>query len=290
MNKKVVFITGISSGIGFATADFYLKNGCKVIGTYRKETDAEYFQKNFAQNFFGLQLDVTDFAKVDQIPQILNKNNINHIDALVNNAGVALAGPVEYQIFSEMQSMIQINVVAVIKMTQTILPFLKKAKQGRIVNISSVSGKNGTPFLGGYCASKHAVEGFSETLRRELNLYGMKVSIVAPGSVNTSIWSKGIHVVNKAFDATEYRNSFHKFMDFVKSELSHALHVEFVVKDIHHALTNTNPKFRYAPVPRKFLNWYLPKLLPLRFYDYLMCKTLGLNKHLTKKIQVISNW
>lgn len=284
MNPKVVFITGVSSGIGFATADFYLKQGCKVIGTYRNEKDGEYFQKTFSHNFTGLQLDVTDFAKVDQIPEILKKHNINHIDALVNNAGVALAGPIEYQKFSEIQTMLQVNVVAVIKMTQVILPYLKKAEQGRIVNISSVSGQNGTPFLGGYCASKHAIEGFSETLRRELSLYGMKVSIVAPGSVNTPIWNKGINTVANVFDSTEYKKSFQKFIAFVTSEISHALHVELVVSDINHALTSANPKIRYAPVPRKFQNWYLPKLIPLKIYDFLMCKSLGLNKNLTKNI------
>lgn len=279
MSQKILFITGVSSGIGFATADFFLKQGCKVVGTYKNTKDIEYFEKNFSNLFVGYQVDVTDFTKVDAIPEFLKQNGIAAVDFLVNNAGIALAGPLEYQKFSELQNMIQINVVAVMKMTQVLLPFLKKAEQGRIVNVSSVSGKNGTPFLGGYCASKHAIEGFSETLRRELNLYGMKVSIVGPGSVNTPIWSKGINVVAKAFDATEYRNSFHKFISFVESEIQHALPVEIVVKDIHHALTSSNPKFRYAPVPRKFQNWYLPKLFPLRVYDYLMCKTLGLNKN-----------
>ncbi|AZZ37093.1 oxidoreductase [Bdellovibrio sp. qaytius] len=284
MNNKIILITGVSSGIGFATADFYLQQGCKVIGLYHREKDGDFFREKYAQNFIGLQIDVTDFTKVDQIPEILKKHGINHVDGLVNNAGVALAGPLEYQKFSEIQSMLQVNVVAVIKMTQVILPLLKKAEQGRIVNISSVSGKNGTPFLGVYCASKHAIEGFSETLRRELNLYGMKVSIVGPGSVNTPIWNKGINVVANAFDSTEYKNSFAKFIAFVNAEIEHALPVEIVVQDIHHALTNAKPKFRYAPVPRKFQNWYLPKLFPLKIYDYLMCKTLGLNKNLTKNI------
>jgi len=278
MNQKVIFITGVSSGIGFATADFYLKKGCKVIGVFKNENDCEYFKVTFPENFIGLQLDVSDFSKVDQIPKMLKKHGILSIDSLVNNAGVAFAGPLEYQNFSEVSNMLQINVVAVIKMTQIILPFLKKAEQGRIVNMSSVSGQNGTPFLGVYCASKHAIEGFSETLRRELNLYGMKVSIVAPGSVNTPIWNKGINVVQNTFDQTEYKNSFLKFFNFVSNEITHALPVEKVVEDIDHALTNSRPKFRYAPVPRKFQNWYLPKLFPLRIYDHLMCKTLGLFK------------
>lgn len=278
-NQKVLFITGISSGIGFATADFYLKAGWFVIGTYRKSQDGEYFKTNFAKNFLGIEVDLTDFSKVDQIPEILQKNGINHIDSLVNNAGVALAGPVEYQSFTEIQNILQINVVAVIKITQIILPLLKKSSSGaRVVNISSVSGKNGTPFLGVYCASKHAIEGFSESLRRELKLYGMSVSIVAPGSIKTPIWSKGFDVVAKTFDATEYKKSFRKFLDFANSEVEHALHVEEVVKDINHALTNASPKIRYAPIPRKFQNWYLPKVIPLKIFDYLTCKALGLNQ------------
>lgn len=279
-NQKVLFITGISSGIGFATADFFLKAGWFVIGTYRKSQDGGYFKNNFSKNFLGIEVDVTDFAKVDQIPSILKKNNITHIDALVNNAGIALAGPVEYQSFTEIRNIIEINVLGVIKMTQIILPLLKNSKNGaRVVNISSVSGKNGTPFLGGYCASKHAIEGLSESLRRELNLYGMKVSIVAPGSIKTPIWGKGFDAVAKAYDSTEYKNSFQKFIAFASREVDHALSVDAVVRDINHALTNRAPKFRYAPVPRKFQNWYLPKLMPMKLFDYLTCKVLGLNKN-----------
>lgn len=279
VNTKVLFITGISSGIGFATADFYLKAGWFVVGTYRKSSDGEYFKNQFAKNFLGIEVDVTDYAKVEQIPQILKQKGIHTIDALVNNAGVAVAGPVEYQSFAEMQNIININVVAVIKMTQVLLPLLKNSSVGaRIVNISSVSGKNGTPFLGAYCASKHAIEGFSESLRRELNIYAIKVAIVAPGSIKTPIWDKGFEVVAKTFDSTEYKNPFHKFLDFARSEVEHALPVESVVQAINHALTHAAPKFRYAPVPRKFQNWYLPKLFPLKLYDYLTCKALGLNK------------
>lgn len=279
-SKNILFITGVSSGIGFATADFYLKAGWFVIGTYRKTQDGEYFQTNFSKNFLGVEVDVTDFSKVDHISEILKKHKINHIDALVNNAGVALAGPIEYQNFSEIQNILQTNVVAVIKMTQILLPFLKKSTSGaRIVNISSVSGKNGTPFLGVYCASKHAIEGFSESLRRELNLYGMKVSIVAPGSIKTPIWGKGFDLVAKTYEATEYKNSFHKFLDFANSEVENALHVDEVVADINHALTSESPKHRYAPVPRKLQNWYLPKIIPLKIFDYLTCKALGLNKN-----------
>lgn len=276
--KKVLFLSGISSGIGFATADFYLQQGWIVIGTYRKPVDAQYFYQKFPQTFIGIEVDVTDFLKVDKIPEILHEKNIQHIDALVNNAGIALAGPIEYQSFIEMQNIIQVNVLAVFKLTQILIPFLKKSQDGRIVNISSVSGKNGTPFLGIYCASKHAIEGFSESLRRELALYGIKVSIVAPGSIKTPIWSKGFSVVARAYEHTEYKNSFNRFIRFASREEQNALPVEDVVTDIDHAITSTNPKIRYAPVPRKWQNWYLPKLFPLKIYDRMMCKALELQK------------
>jgi short-subunit dehydrogenase len=276
--SKVILVTGISSGIGFATADFYLKRGHTVVGTFRKAADAEYFEKNFSNNFIGIQCDVTDFAKVDQIPQLLREKNISSIDALVNNAGIALAGPIEYQAISEIQNIIQVNVMSVIKMTQVILPFLKKSSDGRIVNISSVAGRAGTPFLAAYCASKHAIEGFSEALRREMFRYGIKVSIVAPGSIKTPIWSKGFAVVAKLYEKTEFKDSFYIFTRIAASEEKHGLSVEAVVRDIDDAIMSSNPCLRYAPIPRKFQNWYLPKIIPQKIYDKLTARVLSLNK------------
>lgn len=278
MSEKVLFISGISTGIGYATADFFLKNNWKVIGTYRKPADAEYFKKNYPERFIGLEIDLANLDKIAQISEWLRENNIQHIDALVNNAGIALAGPIEYQNFTEVQNIIQINVLAVIRVTQVLLPFLKKSQDGRIVNISSVSGKNGTPFLGIYCASKHAIEGFSESLRREMHIYGIKVSMVAPGSIKTPIWNKGFEIIAKLYDHTEYKNSFARFIRFASNEEKNALPVSAVVDDIHHAVTSTKPCIRYAPIPRKLQNWYLPKLFPKQIYDQMMCKALGLNK------------
>lgn len=278
MNYKSIFISGISSGIGYATAEFFLSQGHTVIGTYRKSADAVDFKTKYKNKFIGIEIDLTQFDQIPLISQQLANHGINQIDALVNNAGVALAAPIENQDFNEIQQIININVLAVIRLTQVLIPFLKKSVDARIVNISSVSGVNGTPFLGIYCASKHAIEGFSESLRRELNLFGIKVSIVGPGSIKTPIWSKGFDIVAHKYDATAYKESFHRFIKFASNEEKKALPVREVVKDIAHAIENSNPKIRYAPVPRKWSNWYLPKLFPKKIYDRLMCKALGLYK------------
>lgn len=274
--KKIIFISGVSSGIGSATALFYLELGWKVIGTYRQEKDVYEFNNKYPDQFVGYQIDLLQVTEIDHILDFLKAQRIDHIDALVNNAGVALAGPIEYQNFLEISQMIHINVLALIKLTQVLIPFLKKSNDGRIVNISSVSGHNGTPFLAGYCATKHAVEGFSESLRREMSLYGIRVVIVAPGSIQTPIWQKGFELLSKNYEKTEFKNSFAKFIAFANSEKTNALSTSAVVHDIHQAITSPNPHIRYAPIPRKWMNWYLPQLFPVRFYDYLTTKALGL--------------
>ena len=160
-------------------------------------------------------------------------------------------------------------------MTQVMISYLIPT-QGRIINISSISGIGGTPFLGIYCASKHAIEGFSESLRREMNIYDIKVSVIGPGSIKTPIWSKGFETIRTRFDKTIYRESFHRFIDFAKYEEENALPVSAVVENIMNAATSSCPKIRYAPVPRKLSSVYLPWILPKSIVDYMTCKALGL--------------
>ena len=209
--KKNIFITGVSSGIGFATAEYLLQHGHTVVGTVRSLQDSLILKKQFESTFFPIVVDLLCLDQIENIKLKLEQLNIHRLDAAVQNAGVALAGPIEYQKFSEVEMILNLNVLAVIKTTQVLLPFLKRAQSpARLVNISSVSGVGGTPFLAAYCASKHAIEGFSEALRRELALYRMKVSIVGPGSIQTPIWDKGFNIVAHTYDKTEYKNSFQK--------------------------------------------------------------------------------
>src|SRR5262252_3430181 len=187
-HMQSVVITGASTGIGHACAKLLLDRGYGVFGSVRKQADAERLKSEFGANFTPLLFDVTDEAAVlaagRKVRQALAGETLA---GLVNNAGVAVAGPV--------------------LATQAFGPLLGadpslKGPKGRIVMISSVAGKNGNPMSAPYCASKHAVEGLSESLRRELMLFGIDVIIVAPGAVKTPIWSKA-----EQMDLSIYRNS-----------------------------------------------------------------------------------
>ncbi len=274
---KKAFITGISTGIGRATAERFLELGWQVIGSARRSSDVEDLQLKYPEQFIVWICDLSSEVQVESLAGFLQSRQINQIDILINNAGVARAAPFEHQNFQEIKNMIQVNVLAVLRVTQIITPFLK-SNQGRIINISSVSGKTGTPFLAAYCASKHAIEGFSESLRREMKVYGIKVIIIGPGSVKTPIWSKGFSRNQEGYSNTDFASSFEKFLSFGASEEQNALPVSVVVSDIMHASLSKYPRRRYAPIPRKIRNRYLTQWLPAAVVDYLVCKALDLKK------------
>lgn len=275
-----ILITGVSTGIGFETAQSFLAQGDTVIGSVR---DLKTIQDPVRQlkNKYGSRLilwscDLLKLENIDSITSVLEENNIQQIDGLINNAGIAIAAPVQYQKFSEIQDIITTNVLAVIKLTQIIIPYMI-SNQGRIINISSVSGQAGTPFLAAYCASKHAIEGFSESLRREMKFHGIAVCIVGPGSIKTPIWSKSFESIRSTYASTPFAKSFDRFLDFAVKEMENALPVSAVVENINHAMNSSSPKIRYAPIPRRLMGWLIPQLLPKRMYDRIACEVLGLN-------------
>lgn len=273
--QKVVLITGASTGIGADAVRTLIQNGFAVVATVRKTEDEIHLKNLYGDKVKVIRLEMTDFSEIEKLPQKLTHDfDIKHLYGLVNNAGVALAGPFAHQNFSEVQNIIQINVLSVMKITQVLLPMLKT--DSRIINISSVAGKTGTPFLAVYAASKHAVEGFSEALRKEMTLLGIKVIVVAPGSIKTPIWKKGFEVVKDSYKKTVFASAFDRFIKFAMNEEKNGLEVAEVSSDIVKALTLDDPKVRYAPIPRKLVNWYLPKFIPTKIYDRLTAKALGL--------------
>ena len=276
---KTALITGTSSGIGLDTVRVLVENGMRVIATVRSLRDAEMIKKKYPDQVIPLLLDVSNFAQLDQlVNQLKSEHQIVKLDALINNAGIAFAGPFANQDFNEIEKIIRVNVLGVMKMTQILIPLLAAGDNARIINISSVAGVSAAPFLSIYAASKHAIEGFSGALRKEMLLFGIKVIVIGPGSIKTPIWNKGFTVVKNKYEHTEFAKPFQKFIGFANSEEKNALEVTEVSKLILKAITSKNPSYRYAPVPRKWINVYLPKLIPQRLYNYLTAKTLGLNK------------
>jgi NAD(P)-dependent dehydrogenase (short-subunit alcohol dehydrogenase family) len=277
-----VVITGASTGIGWATAKLLLDRGFRVFGSVRKQADAERLKSEFGANFTPLMFDVTDEAAVlaaaREVRAALNGETLS---GLVNNAGIAVAGPVLELAADEFRRLMEVNVIGPIIATQAFGPLLGsdlslKGPKGRIVMISSVAGKNGNPLAPAYAASKHAIEGLSESLRRELMLFGIDVIIVAPGPVKTPIWSKGQEEV----DTSKYKNSpylpaLQKVSNYMKHLDAIGLPPEKIAECVYQALTTAHPRVRYqiAPDPMRYL---MTAILPKRMVDRIIAKRLGL--------------
>ncbi len=279
---KSVVITGASTGIGWATAKLLLDKGFRVFGSVRKQADADRLSSEFGANFTPLLFDVTDEGAVLSAARDVRATlNGETLAGLVNNAGIAVPGPVLELSADEFRRQMDVNVVGPIIATQAFGPLLGsdaslKGPKGRIVMISSVAGKNGNPLTPAYCASKHAIEGLSESLRRELMLFGIDVVIIAPGAVRTPIWSKG----QDNFDINKYRNSpylpsLQKVTAYMQHLDSIGLPAEKIADVVYTALTVPNPKVRYqvTPDPMRHL---VTSVLPKRMVDKIIARRAGL--------------
>lgn len=278
---KSVVITGVSTGIGWGTAEVLLDHGFRVFGSVRKQVDAERLQKEFGAHFTPLLFDVTDEAAVHNAArEVRAALNGETLSGLVNNAGIAVSGPALELPIAEYRRQIDVNVIGQIIATQAFGPLLGADRSlngapGRIVMISSVSGQNGNPMLSPYCTSKFALEGFSESIRREFMLYGIDVIVIGPGVVKTPIWSKAEDV-----DISVYKNSpffpvLERMRDYILKLSESGLPVEMIGGLVHEALTNARPHVRYG-VTTEPVQLLIGKLLPKRFVDRIIAKRLGL--------------
>lgn len=280
---KSIVITGVSTGIGYATAKLFTQQGIRVFGSVRNQADADRLSKELGNLFFPLIFDVTDAHKVQQAADLVREQlHGTTLDGLINNAGMVVAGALLYLPISDLQKQLDTNLIGQLIVIQAFTPLLGADKTltgtpGKIINISSVQGKAAYPFAGAYAISKHALEALSETLRRELMIFGIDVIIVGPGAIKTEIWNK----VEKEPISSEMKNSIYyepamKFKELVLRSEKKGLPAEYIAKLLLHILQCKNPKTRYAPVPGKFINWTLPNLLPKRLVDKAIAKMIGL--------------
>jgi NAD(P)-dependent dehydrogenase (short-subunit alcohol dehydrogenase family) len=278
---RSVVVTGASTGIGWATAKLLLDKGFRVFGSVRKEADAGHLKRLFGANFTPLLFDVTDEAAVlAAAREVRAALSGETLAGLVNNAGIAVAGPLLELSADEFRRQMEVNVIGPVIATQAFAPLLgadpqAKGPRGRIVMVSSVAGKNGNPMMSAYSASKHAIEGLSEGLRREMMLFGIDVIIIAPGAVKTPIWSKAEEV-----DISPYRNSpFFPALQRVRKVMLHlgetGLPPEKIAEAITGALTSAHPKVRYQITPDP-LRHLVIAMLPKRMVDRIIAKRLGL--------------
>lgn len=279
---KNAVVTGVSTGIGRGIATVLAKQGWRVFGSVRKEADATALQASLGDSFVPLVFDVEDDdAIVAASVAVRGYLGGRTLDGLVNNAGVALSAPLLVQTVADFRKQIEVNLVGMFAVTRAFAPLLGAepglaGPKGRIVNISSVGGKIGPPFLGAYAAAKHGVEGFSESLRRELQLVGIDVIIVGPGSVATPIWDKAEAASSNHLAGTIWERPFLAFQAALIKEGRKGMSPDDVGEVVRTALTVARPKARYAPVAGKLLNWMLPTTLPSRLVDRLIGGQLGL--------------
>ncbi|MDP3635314.1 SDR family NAD(P)-dependent oxidoreductase [Phenylobacterium sp.] len=277
---KSVVVTGVSTGIGWGITKVLTGQGVRVFGSVRKAADADRLRQEFGDRFVPLIFDVTDEAAVraaaEQVRVALAGETLM---GLVNNAGVAVAGPLLHLPIADFRQQIEVNLTGVVIATQAFAPLLNaggKGASGRIVNISSVGGKNGSPFLAPYNASKFAVEGLSESLRRELMLFGVDVIVVAPGAVATPIWGKARPEDIEPYRHTPFYPALQKVHAFMTSSGAAGLRPEAIGEAVAKALTTAKPKVRYTVAPNP-LTTFMMANLPRRVVDNMVGKRLGLS-------------
>ena len=281
---KTVVITGASTGIGRSTAEYLAAKGWQVFAGVRKDKDGDALVAADAR-IKPILLDVTNpdhvTTAVETVRAALDGQKLT---GLVNNAGIANMGPLAVQPLDEFKSHFDVNVFGLLRASQAFAPLLGMddtlaGAPGRIVNITSVGGRLASPFLGAYTATKHAVESITDSLRRELVMFGIDAISVGPGAVRTPIWDKA----EDANRSNPYSNSpWAKPIEIFSETLLEGgrtgLEPELIAKTIEKALTARKPKARYAPVPNKLTNFTLPMLLPKRVGDKFFWDRFGMAK------------
>ena len=276
--QKVIVVTGASTGIGLATAQYLARRGYTVFGSVRKAVAGEQFVNH--PNLEALLMDVTDEASIKSALQQVQTHlqPDDEVVGLVNNAGIAVSGPLAHVPLDQVRQQFEVNVIGLLGVTQAFLPLLQSGcTPGRIVNISSVAGRVATPFLGPYAASKHAVEALSDTLRRELMPFGVKVIVIQPGPIATPIWSKGADESIQLYKHTPYGTLLQGVQKYLVSKGRTGLPPEAVARIVLHVFTIANPRTRYLVTQGK-LEAYFSRFLPDKSLDQMIFKRMRLDR------------
>jgi NAD(P)-dependent dehydrogenase (short-subunit alcohol dehydrogenase family) len=247
--QKVAIVTGSSSGIGYATSLLLARNGFHTYATMRnigRSADVQDIAYKERLPLEVIQLDVNDDASIrDSIEKVESENE--RIDVLVNNAGYGLVGAFEDLSVEEIKSQFETIFFGVIRLTQQVLPIMRKQKSGTIVNVSSGAGRIGFPGMSAYVSSKFALEGLSESMSYELEPFGIKVVIIEPGVIRTN-FKKNSVMSKKSLDNSSispYSSIIQKIDSSISSMVEHATPPEEVAKTILHATISNNPELRY---------------------------------------------
>ncbi|MCJ8006540.1 oxidoreductase [Lederbergia wuyishanensis] len=277
---KTAIITGASSGFGLLATIELAKNGFNVIATMRnlksKDTIIELCKQNNIQSKVSfMQLDVTAKESIEELSSQLS--NLPSIDILINNAGFAFGGFCEEVSILEYKEQFNTNLFGLIAVTQAVLPYMRKQKGGKVINMSSISGKIGFPGLSPYVASKHALEGWSECLRLEVKPFGIDVAIIEPGSFQTNIWTKGKKIAQKStFPSSPYASymkSIEKELESGKSSYGDPTEVAKLIVELCSKKELT--KLRYPIGKGVKLTLFLKNFIPWKVWERIFHKRLN---------------
>jgi NAD(P)-dependent dehydrogenase (short-subunit alcohol dehydrogenase family) len=273
---KAVVVTGASSGIGWGCSKVLLGSGFHVFGGMRKQADADRLSKEFGHEFTPLIFDVTDEAAV--------AGGAREVEAALGGETlfglIAVPGPLIHLKIDDFKRQIDVNLTGQLVVTQAFAPLLgadrsRKGAPGRIVMISSVGGRSAFPFMGAYNASRFALEGMSESLRRELMIFGVDVIVVAPGNVATPIWDKAEALDTTPFDHTSFAPALARLRSYAIEGGRKGLKPERIGEAVKTALTAARSKTRYTIAPDPIQN-LMVATLPKRIVDNLIARRLGL--------------
>ena len=275
---KNLVITGASTGIGQACALHLDSLGWRVFAGVRKQADADLLQEKASGQLTPIFIDVTKPDTITTAAELVTEAvNDEGLTGLVNNAGIAVGGPLEFLPVENLRQQLEINVIGQVAVTQAFLPLLRKAR-GRVVNMSSISGRIAMPFFGPYSASKFALEALSDSLRRELYPWGIDVISIQPGAIDTPIWDKGLSAGEKVAASLpeEGKQLYGPLLDNLRETVldtaNKGIPPQEVANAVTHALSAKRPKTRYVIGKDAKLAAFVVKLLPDRWRDRLIIR------------------
>ena len=261
MSSKVILITGATSGIGKTCAEYLSIKGHKVYGTGRNPSHNN-------QDYTLIKMDVTDDQSVsDAVKDVISKEQ--KIDVLINNAGMGIAGSIEDTSIEEAKKQFETNFFGNLRVTNTLLPIMRKNKSGHIINISSIGGVISLPFQGLYCASKFAIEGLTESLNYEVKSHGIKVSLIQPGDFKTGF--TGNRILADSSKDSIYKDQMNESLSIMEKDEQSGPTPDIIAKKIDSIISSNSPKLRYAVgMFIQKLAITLKKILPQSLFEWII--------------------
>jgi len=277
---RTVLVTGASTGIGRATALRLDGDGWRVLAGVRDPSAGESLRAEASERLLPVTLDVTEPDQIAAAAELVEREAPNGLDGLVNNAGVAVPGPLETIPLEDLRHQLEVNLVAYVAVSQAMLPSIRKA-EGRLVFLSSIGGRVAFPFGGPYHASKFATEAIGDVFRQELRPWGIKVALIEPGSIDTPIWDRGQRK-SEEIEAKSprtnvlYGAAIEKFRKVIEDTAERGIPPEKVADAIAHALESNRPKSRYLVGLDAKVQARIKPFIPTALFDRIVARQLNL--------------